>query len=78
LVKLVTDCRHLRGEKEGDVVINQSAPAGTIAPHLIYESDGKVGHSRLSIGDSGVVLGAARLGTGFATPDPVKSGARPI
>ena len=76
------------------VIINRSAPAGTIVPHLIYDDvgaaieflcgafgfkqrlragpDGKPGHAQLSIGDGAVVLGAARIGTGFATPDLVE------
>jgi uncharacterized glyoxalase superfamily protein PhnB len=77
------------------VIINRSAPAGTIVPHLIYDDvgaaieflcgafgfkerlraggpDGKAGHAQLSIGDGAVVLGAARVGTGFATPDRVE------
>jgi uncharacterized glyoxalase superfamily protein PhnB len=77
------------------VIINRSAPAGTIVPHLIYEDvgaaieflcgafgfkerlraggpDGKPGHAQLSYGDGAVVLGPARVGTGFATPDRVE------
>ena len=36
------------------------------------DPDGKISHAQLSIGDGAVVLGAARVGTGFATPDLVE------
>src|SRR5258707_736067 len=31
--------------------------------------DGKVGHAQLAIGQGGLMLGAARIGQGFASPD---------
>ena len=77
------------------MVVNRSAPTGTIVPHLIYEDvgaaidwlcgafgskerlraggpDGQAGHAQLSIGDGAIVLGLARVGTGFASPDRVE------
>ncbi len=74
------------------MVLNRSAPSGTIVPSLIYNDvaqaiawlcdvfgfkerlraigeDGKVGHAQLAIDLGGVMLGAARIGQGFAAPD---------
>jgi uncharacterized glyoxalase superfamily protein PhnB len=34
--------------------------------------DGKAGHAQLSTGDGAIVLGPARVGTGFASPDRVE------
>src|SRR6266545_3175245 len=69
------------------MVVNRSAPAGTVVPVLIYDDVGKAvdwlcdafgfkerlqagtGHAQLTIGEGSVMLGARRVGQGFASPD---------
>ena len=74
------------------MMVNRSAPSGTIVPSLIYKdvgraaewlctvfgfterlrafaADGTTTHAQLAIGEGGVMLGAARIGQGFAAPD---------
>ena len=60
--------------KDAHAAIDWLCKAFGFERHAVYESDGNVDHAELRFGDSMVMLGSARPGTGLTLLTPAEAG----